>query len=125
MKTTAIPSRKRVASPPASPPPTNKSCRDPTWMPQIRAWMQEEDIDSCFEVGESSTAPTPTPYTPVEYVMYFLVPQTAHHSDCLGAIDFEIFLLRMTLRHLTERVKYLKEERDVMEMRNLLIPDQL
>lgn len=40
-------------------------------------------------------------------------------------MDSEIFLLRMTLMQLTERVQYLEEERDVVEMRTLLVQDQL
>ncbi|CAH1433891.1 unnamed protein product [Lactuca virosa] len=66
-----------------------------------------------------------TPYTPVEQVVSLLVPCTTHHSDRIGAMDSELFLLRMAMRQLTEQVQYFEEERDVMDMRTLLIRYQL
>ncbi|CAH1447837.1 unnamed protein product [Lactuca virosa] len=40
-------------------------------------------------------------------------------------MDSKLFLLRITLIQITERLQYLEEERDVMDMRTLLIQDQL
>lgn len=124
-KTTDVPSRKREASLPTSPPPVKRPCGEATWMPHIISWTQEEDIISRFEVKESSTVPIPSHDTPVKQAISLVLPQTTYHSDHIGVMDSEFFLLRMALRKLTERVQYLEEERDVMKMRTLLIQDQL
>lgn len=59
--------------------------------------------------------------TPIEQAISLLVPHTAPHSDSPGVLDYDLFLLRMTLILLTERVQYLEEERDMVEMQTLLI----
>lgn len=69
----------------------------------------------------SFTAPPTTPSNLVEHVISLLVPRTAHNSYHIVAMDSKLFLLRMDLMQLTERVHYLDKERDSMEMRTLLV----
>lgn len=63
--------------------------------------------------GVSFTTPPPAPSTLVEQVISLRVPRAAHHSYCHGGMDSELFLLRMTLIQLTNRVQYLEDDRDV------------
>lgn len=61
----------------------------------------------------------------MEQAIFLLALCTTHHSDRIGAMDTKLFLLRMALMQLTERVYYLEEERDMMDIRTLLMQDQL
>ncbi|CAI9290435.1 unnamed protein product [Lactuca saligna] len=70
---------------------------------------------------ESSTTPPPTLDTPVEHVISLLEPCTTHHSDRIGAMDSELFLLRIVVMQLMERVQYLEEESQLVQLMTLLI----
>lgn len=50
----------------------------------------------------------------MDQAISLLLPRSAHHSNRIGAMDTEIFLMSMSLMHLTDRVHYLEEERDMM-----------
>ncbi|CAH1435690.1 unnamed protein product [Lactuca virosa] len=101
-KVAATPSRKKVASPPASPPTAKKSCGDAVSMSQIQGTRGGYQITIR---GGRVIHCTPTPDTLVEQAISLLVPYTVHHSDIIGVMDIKLFLLRMALIQLTERVK--------------------
>ncbi|CAH1432580.1 unnamed protein product [Lactuca virosa] len=112
-------SRKRAACPPASPMIANKSRECHLDFPNTNLsivggyWLTVR--------GRGIIHCTPTPNTHVDNVISLLVPCTAHHSHRIGAMDTEFFLLRTTLMQLTERVQYLEDETDLMEMRTLRV----
>lgn len=81
--------------------------------------VKEGAIGIHFEVRESSTITNPILMTSVQHVVSFLVPSTSQHSDCIWALDSELFILRFPLRRLTYWVDYLEEERDIDEMQIL------
>ncbi|CAH1435858.1 unnamed protein product [Lactuca virosa] len=97
-----------------------KRLSEPTLSPD---YIPEEAIGSRFEVGD--IAPSPTSATPVEQAISLVVPHIADHSDRTVVMDTELFLLRMDLMQLRDRVHYLEEERHTLDMRTLLVQDQL
>ncbi|CAI9285771.1 unnamed protein product [Lactuca saligna] len=95
-----------------------KSCLGYRQTSCFKEYYEEDNIGFHYEVGELSRAPPLVHIlgTPVEDVIFVLVPHRSHHFDRIYTMEEVMWSLRSKVRHLTDRILILEEDCDIDEM---------